>query len=120
MKTKNDRIFKYCRFDHTHLSIFRVVHSHRGVALWGVVDVPVVPYGSEGLHGVSSHAGHGDRGQTVPGVKVKDVLVLAVQQQHHGLSERERGGGHNVRAARHREKSTMRQLTPVTHIHRQF
>lgn len=45
----------------THLSIFRIVHGNRGVALRGVVDVPVVSYGSDGLHGVSSHTGHGDR-----------------------------------------------------------
>lgn len=71
----------------THLSILRVVHRHRGVALWGGVDVPVVSYRSDGLHGVSSHAGHGDCWQTVPWVIVENVLVLAVQQQDHGLLE---------------------------------
>lgn len=45
----------------THLPIFRVVHSDGGVALGGAVDVSVVPYGSDSLHGMARHAGHGDR-----------------------------------------------------------
>lgn len=72
-----------------HLSVLGVVHRHRGVALRRRVHVPVVADGADGLHGVPGHAGHGDGRQPVARVVVEDVLTLAVQQQHHGLS----GGG---------------------------
>lgn len=45
----------------------------------------VVADGADGLHGVASHAGHGDGRELVPHVVFKDVLPLAMEQKHHGL-----------------------------------
>lgn len=75
-------------FKATDLSVLRVVHCNRRIAFWRGVYISVITYGSDGLHGVASHAGHGDCGQTVSWVIIKDVLMLAVQQQHHRLLER--------------------------------
>lgn len=62
-----------------------VVRDDGGVALWGVVYVAVIADGPDGLHGVASHAGHGDGRQAVPHVVFEDVLPLAMEQEHHGL-----------------------------------
>lgn len=81
-----------------------VVSDDRGIAFRGVVYVPVVANGPDGLHGVASHAGHGDGGQPVPHIVLENVLPLAVKQKNHGLQRQNIfvNGGHKSRFGDHK------------------
>lgn len=50
---------------------------------------------------MSSHVGHGDGGETVILVKLKDILPLAVKQQYHGLVKEKDGTSVQYREQQH-------------------
>lgn len=68
-----------------------------GVALRRVVGVADVAHRHVREHGVAGHAGHGDGRHPRRGVELKDVLPLALQEQHHGLGAEEGGGMKSVK-----------------------
>lgn len=79
-----------------------------GVALRRVVGVANIANGHVREHSVASDTGHRDSCDSTRGVKLKDVLPLALQEQHHGL-EAEQGGEIRINII----ALSLRDLSPV-------
>lgn len=71
-------------------AILAVVVDDGGVALRRVVGVSDVADRHVRVHGVAGHAGHGDSRDPTRTIKLKYVLPLALQEQHHRLKQRGR------------------------------